>query len=166
MEKIKAFYQRHRVIVLYLTFGMITTVVSLLCCYLTLKIGVIFMHDENGDPTHFLDVLGSTAQWVSGVAVAFVTNKLWVFKGAARGIKQTFIQLAEFSGARVLTLFLEIAINLGAIALLEAVGYKAFFLLGAEISARVWAKAISSVIVVVSNYYISKLLVFRKKKDK
>ena len=166
MEKIKNFYQKHKVVILYMSFGVITTVVSLLCCYLTLKIGVVFMHDENGEPTELLDVLGSLAQWTSGVAVAFVTNKIWVFKGARSGLKHTIIQLAEFSGARVMTLLLEIVINLGAIALLEAVGYKAFLLLGAEISSRVWAKLISSIVIVISNYYISKLLVFRKKKDK
>ena len=163
MEKIKNFYQKHKVVILYMSFGVITTVVSLLCCYLTLKIGVVFMHDENGEPTELLDVLGSITQWISGVVVAFVTNKLWVFKGARSGVGQTLIQLAEFSGARVMTLILEIVINLGAIALLELVGYRTFAVLGIRISARVWAKLISSIVIVISNYYISKLLVFRKK---
>jgi putative flippase GtrA len=38
-----------------------------------------------------------------------------------------------------------------------------FYVMGIEISVRVWAKLISSVIVVISNYFISKLLVFRSK---
>ena len=159
MEKIKAFYKNHKELVLYLLFGFITTVVSLLACYLTIKIGVIWIHDENGDPTEFLDVLGSTTQWVSGVAVAFITNKLWVFSEAKKG--KTGAQFVKFAGSRVLTYFLEVIINLAAIAGIDALGYREFSLLGLVISSRIWAKLISSVFVVVSNYYISKLFVFK-----
>ena len=161
MDKIKSLYKRHRELILYLLFGLITTVVSLFACYMTLKIGVIFWHDENGDPTEFVDILGSTTQWLSGVAVAFITNKLWVFTEAQKG--KTGSQLLKFASSRVVTYFLEVIINLGAIALIEALGYREFSVLGFVISSRVWAKFISSVFVVVSNYFISKLFVFRKK---
>lgn len=168
MSKLKQFYSKHKQLILYLVFGFITTVASLFACYATLKIGVIFLHDENGEPTELLDILGSTAQWVVGVLVAFITNKEWVFTDAEKGVRSTVKQLVTFSGARVLTYFLEVAVNLGVIALLEALGYKAFMLpllvVDIEISTRVWAKVVSSVLVVVSNYFISKLIVFKKAK--
>ena len=126
--------------------------------------------DENGDPTAFADTLGSVVQWISGVLVAFFTNKLWVFTNAEKGVKATFKQLLIFSNARVATCFVEWGINLGIIALLDRVfSYNAptldLIFMDFEITSRIWAKVISSIIVVITNYYISKLVVFRKKKQ-
>lgn len=162
MKKLRLLYGKYKEIILYLLFGLITTVVSLLACYLTIKIGVRWLHDENGDPTELLDILGSTTQWVSGVVVAFITNKLWVFTEAQKG--HTGSQFLKFAGSRVATYFLEVVINLGAIALIDWLGYREFAVFGFLISSRVWAKLISSVFVVVSNYFISKLFVFKNKK--
>ena len=167
MEKIKNLYKKYKQLILYLFFGVITTVVSVAACFITLKIGVKFMHDEAGEPTALLDVLGSTTQWIVGVLVAFITNRLWVFTDAEKGVKAGFKQLAVFSGSRVVTYFIEVFINLGVIALFESLGYTAptfnliFFSLA--LTSRIWAKVISSIVVVISNYFISKLLVFKKK---
>ncbi len=168
ITRLKELYTKHKQIILYLFFGAITTVVSLLVCYATLRIGVKFMHDENGDPTELLDILGSTTQWISGVLVAFITNKLWVFTNAEHGKKAAWKQFLVFSGSRVGTYFVEVAINLGTIWLLGWLGYTAFtlkiFTVGIAITERFWAKVVSSIVVVISNYYISKLLVFKKKR--
>ena len=170
MEKIKALLQKKKQLILYLCFGFLTTVVSLLAWYATLKFGVLIWHDEKGEPTAFLDILGSTTQWVSGVLVAFVTNKLWVFTEADKGIRVTLRQLAVFSGSRVVTYFLEVGINLGGIALLEALRCPIFvinlWVVSLTVDARLWAKVISSVVIIFSNYFISKLFVFRKKRLK
>ena len=163
MRRLKDFFAKHRQIILYLVFGAVTTVASLAACYLTLKVGVIFLHDENGNPTELLDVIGSSTQWVAGVLVAFITNKLWVFTDAEHGARSTFKQLAVFAGGRVFTYFLEVVVNLALIWAIEKLGYSPFTLLGLEMSSRVWAKLATSVIVVVVNYFISKLVVFKKK---
>ena len=127
IKKLKELYQKHKEIILYLVFGVITTVVSLGVCYLTLKLGVLFepLRDEAGEPTELLDVIGSITQWVSGVLVAFFVNKRYVFTGSETGRQANLKQLAIFSGGRVATLFVEIVINLGVIAVLDALGYKA-----------------------------------------
>ncbi len=167
MSLIKDFYSRHREVIRYFFFGIITTVVSLGVCYLTLKFGVIFFHDEKGEPTEFLDILGSILQWVSGVFVSFFTNKKWVFTSAEKGFRPSLIQFEKFAGSRIATLFLEIFINLAVIFIFDLTHYVApvvnlvFFTV--ELSSRLWAKIISSVVVVVSNYFISKLLVFRNR---
>lgn len=164
MSKIKILYEKYKEIILYLFFGVVTTVASLAVCYLTLKVGVIFWHNEKGEPTRLLDVLGSVLQWVSGVLVAFYTNKKWVFTKAQKGKTSTARQLAAFSGARVSTLLLEIVINLAVIAIFDSLGYVAptislvFF--SFALTSRIWAKLISSVLVVVSNYFLSKFFVF------
>ena len=171
MKKIKEIFIKHKEIILYLIFGFITTVVSLFACFVTLKVGVLFefLRDENGDPTELLDILGSTVQWISGVLVAFITNKKWVFTDAEKGRRQTVKQLLTFSGSRVITYFVEVAVNLGVIALFDGLGYKPFtiplIIISLSITSRVWAKVVSSVIVVISNYFISKLIVFKKKKN-
>ena len=164
MEKIKALWSKHKEIILYLFFGVVTTVVSLGACFITLKIGVVFLNDGEGNPSALLDVIGSSVQWVVGVLVAFITNKLWVFTNAERGAKNTAKQLGKFAGGRVFTYFLEVVANLAVIALFDAFGYQAFTLIGISFTSRVWAKAITSVIVVVTNYILSKLLVFKKSK--
>ena len=148
-------------IILYLFFGVVTTVVSLAACFATLKIGVVFLNDGQGNPSPTLDVIGSSVQWVVGVLVAFITNKLWVFKGSERGAKSTAKQLGKFAAGRVFTYLLEVVTNLGIIALFGALGYRAFVFSGITLTSRVWAKAITSVIVVIANYVLSKLLVFK-----
>ena len=169
IEKIKKIYEKYKEIILYLVFGVITTIVSLACCFITLKVGVLFefLRDSDGEPTELLDVIGSIVQWVSGVLVAFYTNKKWVFTDSEKGKSATLKQLITFSGARVGTLFLEIVINLGTIALFDLAGYKPIALnlivFSLALTSRLWAKVVSSVVVVVSNYFISKFFVFTKK---
>ena len=167
---IKKFYEKHKLIIRYLFFGFITTVLSLVACYITVKATALIWHDENGDPTAIADTLGSVMQWIVGVLVAFFTSKLWVFTNAERGAKATFKQLLIFSNARVATFFVEWGINLGIIALLDKVfHYNAptlnLIIMDFELSSRIWAKIISSIVVVITNYYISKLVVFKKKKQ-
>ena len=170
VKKIKAFYQKHRLVIRYLMFGLITTVLSLLSCYITVKSAALVWHDEKGDPTAIADTLGSVVQWIIGVLVSFITGKLWVFEGSEHGAKATFKQLLVFSSSRIATFFVEWGINLGIIALFDyVIVYEAPTLdLGFMVvvfGGRLWAKIVSSIVVVVSNYYISKLLVFRKKDE-
>ena len=110
--------------------------------------------------------MGSTVQWVVGVVVAFVTNKKWVFVEADKGVRVTARQFAVFTGSRVLTLFMEMGMNIGTIFIFQFFGYQTFTLLGFDVTERIWAKAITAVAVVIANYVLSKLLVFRKKKPK
>lgn len=164
---IRRLIRQNKQVILYLLFGVITTVCSLGACYLTLKTGVALgWQDNTGDPAVGLDILGSTVQWFVGVLVAFFTNKKWVFTEATHGKKATWHQLLIFSGSRVLTYFLEVVLNLGCIFLLEAVHFPEptwhIRNMVLSLNVRIWAKVISSVVIVIANYFISKLLVFRK----
>ena len=164
VKKLKDFYLKHKEIINYLIFGVITTVASLGAWYATMKIGVFFLFDEEGEPTVLLDAIGSTVQWVVGVAVAFITNKKFVFVDAEKGVWVTVRQLMAFTGSRVLTYFLELFMNIGMIWVFETLGYKTFELFGFDVTERIWAKVITAVIVVVTNYVVSKLFVFKRKK--
>ena len=168
IKKLKDIYEKHKLIIRYLFFGFITTVLSLVACYVTVKFAALVWHDENGDPNAIADSLGSITQWIVGVLVAFFTNKLWVFTNAEKGARATFKQLFVFSSSRVATFFIEWLINLGIIALLDDLfNYNAPIIplgfMDFELNSRIWAKIVSSIVVVITNYYISKLVVFRKK---
>ena len=168
----KSWAARHRQLLLYFSFGIITTVCSLAACYLTLRFGVLLpmFKDSAGEPNSLLDIAGSTAQWTVGVIVAFLTNKKWVFTNAPKGLSVGAKQFGIFAFSRVGTYFLEVGINLCLIELFSMLHYSAQSLSLGELSisftSRLWAKMISSVFVVIVNYFISKLVVFRKKNVK
>ena len=162
MKRILAWTERHKLWIRYMVFGVITTVFSLGACALTLKLGIMIWHDEQGEPTVFLDVLASTTQWVVGVIVAFLTNKRFVFTDAEHGLRVSCRQFGVFAASRVLTYFLEVGVNLGLIALLEMWRIQTLTVIGLEIGERFWAKVVSSVVIVVTNYFVSKIFVFRK----
>ena len=162
---------RHRQMLLYFSFGIVTTICSLAACYLTLLYGVrlSIFRDSAGEPNSLLDIAGSTAQWTVGVIMAFLTNKKWVFTNAPKGLSASAMQFGIFALSRVGTYFLEVGINLCLIELFSMMHYStqslSFGILSVSFSSRLWAKMISSVFVVIVNYFISKLIVFRKRND-
>ncbi len=87
--------------------------------------------------------------WVMAVAFAYVTNRTWVFAYRAETPAGVIREAFTFFSGRLTTLGLE--------ELLLAVG---IYALGWS---SLLVKAIAQVAVVVSNYFISKLIVFRKR---
>jgi putative flippase GtrA len=164
----KDFLKKYREIITYLVFGVITTAVSMGVYFAILMLAEHLGGISPSSPEfNGVRLVAQVLQWIAGVLVAFFTNKKWVFKNEEKGMSGTGVQLVKFAGARVMTYFLEVGVNLGAIALLDACGYNAptltLFSISIVLSSRLWAKVISSVLVVISNYFISKLLVFVKK---
>lgn len=163
MGRAREFARKHRQVILYLSFGTVTTACSLLACFLTLRLGVRIWHNEKGEPTALLDVVASTVQWTVGVIVAFLTSKKFVFVDADHGARVTLRQMGTFACSRLLLYFLEVGVNLGVIALLGRLSYRTVELWRIPLSARFWAKASSSLVMMFANYYVSKLVVFRKR---
>jgi putative flippase GtrA len=87
--------------------------------------------------------------WVFAVAVAFITNKLWVFHSTTSGIIGLLWELSKFVFARVLSLGLDMLCMYIIIDLLNG--------------NNLIAKFITQIIVVVVNYVFSKLLIFTSK---
>ena len=163
MKRMRNFLHRHKQVVLYLSFGTITTFCSLLACFLTLRWGVRIWHNEAGEPTLMLDVIASTAQWIVGVIVAFWTSKKFVFVDAEQGTRVVLRQIEIFAASRIMTYLLEVGVNLLVIVLLEQGGYQTRMLWGIPLTERVLAKAASSLMMLFTNYWVSKLWVFRVK---
>ena len=93
---------------------------------------------------HVADVIA----WVAAVLFAFVTNRIWVFESKRRGFLPVLFEIAAFAGGRVLTLLLQEAIM-------------AIFCTWLGLNLYLF-KVVAAVLVVILNYFISKLLVFRK----
>ena len=82
------------------------------------------------------------------ILFAYVTNKLFVFKQRTDTFNALAIEFFKFTGSRLFTMALEI----GIVALFNDILHWNATL----------GKAISQVFVIIANYFISKLIVFRK----
>ena len=142
-EKLKAIYKAHKEGILYLIFGGLTTLISILSFWLfSLMLG-----EEKYLLSNFLS-------WVLAVIFAFVTNKTLVF-GSKKTDRSTLLREGlEFLGARVFSLGLEEG---GLWLLLDAFG------MALLPSGDLIAKVIMSVIVILVNYFLSKFIIFKKK---
>ena len=141
MEKLKTMirtlWEKYSDAIPYLFFGVLTTVVNYL----------VYI------PVYNLAGLSATVSnmvaWVVAVAFAFLTNKPFVFKSHDWSWKVLGPELAKFVGCRIGSGLAETVIIFVAVDLLQGNG-------------NLW-KLLTSVLVVILNYFGSKLLVFRKK---
>lgn len=135
LELIKKYYN----VLAYLFFGGLTTVVNYviyLPCYNLLELSA---------------TVSNIIAWFFAVAFAFLTNKPFVFKSHDWSWKTVFPELTKFVGCRLGSGLLETVIIFVTVDCLSWNGN--------------WMKLITSILVVIANYFGSKLLVFRKKKS-
>ena len=143
LEKIKALCVRYREQLLYLIFGGLTTVVDWSICFVGYR---LFAEQLQ---THWVTVhIIDTVAWLAAVLFAFFTNRILVFRSRKRGLLPVLGELGTFAGGRVVTLLAQEAIM-------------AVFVTALGLSEYV-IKIVAAVVVVIANYFISKLLVFRK----
>ncbi len=166
----KEFYHKHREVILYLLFGVLTTVVSFAAYFAVFwgwKAAAGIPADDTTSAQYILAYsVAQIAQWVTGVLFAFFTNRKWVFDGAKEN-GSLWSQLIKFSGARVVTFFVDYGITyFGALALTALVpSLVAVAMFGMTLNfCDIIAKTVAAIVVVISNYVISKLFVFRKSK--
>ncbi len=166
----RSFYEKHKEIILYLIFGVLTTVVSFaayFAVFWTWKAVADIPADDTSSPRYLLAYsVAQIAQWVTGVLFAFFTNRKWVFTDAEKNGKM-ISQLLKFSAGRVATFFVDYGVTyFGALALLSiAPALTEVAIFGFTLNfCDLIAKFVAAVIVVITNYIISKLFVFNKKK--
>jgi putative flippase GtrA len=143
IEKIKALCIKHREIIVYLIVGVMTTVVAWAAKFLW---NIVF-YAGTAHPLPVQTTILTIVEFVAGVAFAYPTNRKWVFQSTNPNILK---EAAGFVASRLATLGIQMLLNLVLINVLNMNFYLATVLI--------------SVVVVVSNYVFSKLLVFRKKK--
>ena len=141
IDKIKALCVKHREILVYLIVGGLTTVVSWAAKFLW----NLAFYGGTPDPTALQNTILSVVENAAGIAFAYPTNRRWVFQSKNPNI---LAEAGSFVGSRLLTMLLGWLLNL-------------LFTNVLGIPMMV-STVIASVFVVVGNYIISKLLVFRK----
>ena len=142
IEKIKSLCIKHREIIVYLIVGVMTTVVAWAAKFLW---NIVF-YAGTAHPLPVQTTILTIVEFVAGVAFAYPTNRKWVFQSTNPNILK---EAAGFVASRLATLGIQMLLNLVLINVLNMNFYLATVLI--------------SVVVVVSNYVFSKLLVFRKK---
>lgn len=136
IQKIRALAEKYWDVITYLVFGVLTTVVNYL----------VYLPVYN--------LLGISAAvsnmiaWAAAVAFAYLTNKPFVFKSHDWSLKTVIPELTKFVGCRVASGAAETVILFLTVDLLGWNG-------------NIW-KLLTSVLVVVLNYFASKFLVFKK----
>ncbi len=166
MNKIKDLFKKYREIIMYIIFGVLTTVISLTTYFAILFAArELFGIAEDTAQYNIARTIAQILQWVTGVTFAFFTNKKWVFCNKDKDRNSMIKQMSTFAASRLLTFGLDTLIVFLTILILTKSEYSEFMLLGIIISKDVIAKTLSSVVVIVSNYVLSKLIVFRKKID-
>ena len=168
MDKIKELYNKNREIILYILFGVMTTLVGWSVKFTVLgiwKIAFRIPADDVSSSTYLIGFyLAMILHWVAAVLFAFFTNRKWVFTEADKSTP-VIVQLGKFAGGRVVTFLIELfgnALALSAIGKLIPVMTTIVFLWWnlAEIVVTVCL----AVVVLIGNYIFSKMFVFKNKK--
>lgn len=158
----KALYTKHREIIMYVIFGVLTTVISFATYYIFRWI----FPDENAVPVwlrwvfNITETFGTESNtalpvilsWICAVTFAFVTNRIYVFRSEAKkaGILREFV---TFYLSRLLTLLVDLVIMF---LLVDLTGIE-------NALYEFAAKVLSNIVVLILNYVLSKIFVFRKK---
>ena len=168
MNKINDLIKKHREIVTYLIFGVLTTCVGWGVYFLVLwlwKAGFDIPVDDTKSSIYLIGyTVAQLIQWVAAVLFAFFTNRKWVFTDADKSAN-VWVQLGKFSLGRVATFFIDYAVTLfvaiGLASLLPVLTQVIF--IGWNL-AEIGAKVLAAVIVIIANYIFSKIFVFKNKK--
>ncbi|KAA8455750.1 GtrA family protein [Weissella paramesenteroides] len=131
------FVKKYYSLIFYIFFGIVTTIINISTYLLLLSVNL----------NNHISVVIS---WFLSVVFAYVSHKLWVFDSNFIFNNGLVIEFCLFLLTRITTLFLEMII----------IWYGVQYLCQSPV---VW-KFIDNVFVVIINYLISKLIIFRKKR--
>ena len=145
LKKARALFRAHREPILYLIFGGLTTAVDFGISFLLYRFWIDAVQAPDA-AVHLADLLA----WSAAVAFAYVTNRIWVFKSQKRGAFAVLTELLHFAGGRIFTLLLQEAVM--AVCVTWLGGNKYLF------------RILVAGAVIVLNYVISKLIVFKSAK--
>ena len=136
LEKLIDMLKKRREVVMYLIFGVLTTLVNFVGYWI-------------------LSTLGLSTGWANGIALvasilfAYVTNRIWVFESRTTG-RAALKEFASFIACRAGTGLLD----------------QALMILGVDVLGLwdMGMKAFVCALVIALNYVFSKLIIFAKKK--
>ena len=141
MEKIKKIVKKilNKDVMLYIFFGVLTTIVNFVTFYLL-----------NG----VMNIDGNISNLVAiplAIIFAYFTNREWVFHTEAKGFKENFNEFCKFVAGRAVTMFIE---------------FFGCMLLFKTPIPEIVSKLGVNVIIIFLNFFISKFFAFKKKDNK
>ena len=141
MEKIKKKVKKilNKDVMLYIFFGVLTTIVNFVTFYLL-----------NG----VMNIDGNISNLVAiplAIIFAYFTNRKWVFHTEAKGFKENFNEFCKFVAGRAVTMFIE---------------FFGCMLLFKTPIPEIVSKLGVNVIIIFLNFFISKFFAFKKKDNK
>ena len=150
MEKLKKLLNRETI--LYIVFGVATTVVNYIVFHLLYN---VLWHQENS-------LIANAAAFVAAVIFAFVVNKLFVFESKSWSLAVLKREIPSFLAGRIGSFGIEEAGLFLCEKVLKLGGVIAFTLGTVALDWITIVKVALSFVVVILNYVFCKLFVFKK----
>lgn len=148
-SKLRELFYKYHEIIMYLVFGVITTLVS----WVAYSICEKSLSMISGLSTDVVMLVSGVISWLIAVTVAFITNKLWVFESKSWEHKLVWTEAITFYGGRALTGIIEVI----AVPALVKLGFDAI-LFGVD---GLPAKILVSILIMILNYILSKFISFK-----
>lgn len=140
MKKIKDLYLKNKEIINYLIFGVLTTVVSLATYYILV---LTILDPENAIELQIANIIS----WITCVTFAYITNRKYVFDSHEKNILK---EMFKFYSARLLVLPIDMISMY-------------IFVTKLKLNDKI-IKIIVQIIIIIANYILSKLVVFKNNK--
>lgn len=137
LDRISELYNKFKEQILYIVFGVLTTAINIISFFLFTRVFGMGLLASN---------IGA---WIASVIFAFVTNKIYVFDSRNYSLKVVTKELIDFTISR------------GATGILD-MGLMYLFVSVIHMEDMV-SKIIINIIVIILNYVLSKLYVFKEK---
>ena len=139
MKKTINLYKKFQEIINYVIAGALTTLVSLSTYYICV---LTFLNPKDPIKLQIANIIS----WITCVSFAYITNRKYVFNSKN---KKIFKEIIKFYSSRLTTLFIDMLIMF-------------IFVTKLEFNDKI-IKIIVQVIIIILNYILSKILVFKQK---
>lgn len=146
----KKLFEKYRELIIYVIVGGLTTLVNYIIHFGLRAFNVNYY-------------IALSVAWFGAVVFAYVTNRIFVFESKTRG-KEQFKEITLFFGARIFSYGLEMLISFIFIdcAKADRFVWQPEFTKTVIPVGELVVKTVSQVIILVSNFVFSKLVIFKK----
>ncbi|MCP0886848.1 GtrA family protein [Ligilactobacillus sp. WILCCON 0076] len=134
---LKTYFIKYKSVISYLFFGGLTTLINL----------VVFQICSAN--LHMYYQLANLIAWLLSVLFAFFTNKVWVFGSEYTTVSAFLIEMWWFFFYRIISLGFDAGIMYIGVSILQA--------------NKLATKLVDQIIIVILNYFFSKVFIFKKR---
>ncbi len=131
----KELFMKYKEAILYLVFGVLTTLINIVVYALSTRLLEIDVYTSN------------VIAWVLSVLFAYITNRKYVFNSKANELNTKIKELLSFYSCRLLTFGIDMLLM--------------FILIDLISINDMISKIIVNIIIIILNYILSKFLVFK-----